>query len=151
MIYRLQREIVLMTKQLVPGTAMIKTMALVSWAWPCPIVTPPVHDGPAGHDLPSFLGSTFQFAHLDDIQYIGDSNISVLLFLGNPSIVSGDFSEQWPQEATAFPKLVSGMSVQKPPLTTGLCPGLQMPVLRPDLSQVLVVSRGTREEKRAFL
>lgn len=89
-----------------PGTATIKTMALVSCVWPCPIAKLPVHDEPASHNLLSLPGFTFQLAHLDDIQCTEDSNINVLLFLGSPSMVSCGFTVEWPLWSLQSPNLL---------------------------------------------
>lgn len=88
----------------------------------------------AGHDLPSYPGPTFQFVHLDDIWYIEDSNITVFLFPGNPSVVWWLY---WAGSTTS-PKLALGRCVQKTPPATEYA--LQIPILRLDLSQVLMIS-----------
>lgn len=53
--------------------------------------------------------------------------------------------------ATTFPKLALGTRVHKRPPAIGLCPGLQRPILRLDLSQVLMVSEGPRRRSACFL
>lgn len=53
-------------EQLVPGTAGINTMAASPRTCPGPFVIPPVHNGPAGHDVFSYPGSVFLFASFDD-------------------------------------------------------------------------------------
>lgn len=56
-----QGEHVLMTKQPVAGTAVIKAVSAVSQACLSPFALPLVHEWPAGRDLASYPGSTVQF------------------------------------------------------------------------------------------
>lgn len=83
----IQRELVLVYARACPG----------------PIIIPPVHDGPAGHDFSSHLGFAFLFASFNDHQYIKESNINVLLFPGRPLFVLCGFTDNWPLWPLYFP------------------------------------------------
>lgn len=129
----------LTTKQPVPGPARVKPdCSLLALA----LHVPPVHDGPAGHDLASYPRSAFQFSHLDDFPVHWGQQHPCVPISREPLYCLRWLYWAVAPVATTFPKLALGMSVHKRPPATGLCPGLQRPILRLGLSQVLMGLEG---------